>query len=311
MKRKRISSFAFVVILGTAGLLIAGPAETSPWTLSLGLNYRGFDGIELDEHLFNNPSYAGSGYVNGELLGPNTLQVESTLQTVAGPPPTASVDRISGSGGDFDLDEELGFSFGARKAWRTENQLRFSWDVTLNTAHPEFSQQLNGMVVSDLYTGNALDVTGTVLSDPGGLTVTAGGGTAITRGQLDYDAELDLYTLGLGVAAERRVSALDLYATAGGTANLADFEMDITERTYWTAGPNTGDLVYPAQRYSDETTRLLFGAYVGLGASMGITDNIGVQLEWRYDYVFRDLDASAADMDLDGMSGVARLVYSF
>ncbi len=297
------------------------------WDLSLGVNYRTFDGVEFKSRQITNGGFLdgsvtwiddnGDGLQNdGDLwlykVASSLQQVDvATLQEV-----TYTQAAISQQ--NADIDDGIGVVFKASYTLRHEEKYRFNLDLSLTTARSSSKFALNTSVNTVGYdigenwndpnapTGggplpNQLDkITGGNVEMG---TVQDGNGVVYSSAGLDFD----LYTLGLGISGMYDVDDFSLFIGAGPTISLIDYEMYDEVTGYWKDGSGT---FYSSQE-SEHSTKWRGGLYAEFGLLYAINETWGIGVAGRYDYIPVKVETEVAEIDLTGFSGQAFINYQF
>lgn len=289
------------------GTLLSVVAGESPWRASIGVTYRHFGDVEVDSvGLRNHDRMMTPG-------GPFGIQGYSTLPGLAdGSGVTADQVRFHG------YDDSVGWEFAptvgiARELWRdgglslslTASFSFFSIGVDMGTAGRSNSRRFSASHYNYLVVG------GTVLAPPINDVPLAGfsPGTSATFRLSNFD--LDLYVVDVGLRGRLQRDRFYLTAAAGPVFYLADAESRIVEGGSWNAIPGTGDTGGYTKKADDSDLDTEFGIFGSIGAGVDLTERLAVEFELRWDEAFGKVGTSQAVVDLDGVSGILKLVIGF
>jgi len=299
---------AFIVVA-----LACGVASADGWEISVGANYRSVGKLELDRIKFVNPTYGGD-YVNGS-VATNSIVVDQWIKQTPGlSSSTARLNSLSGRVGECLLDNEPGAILELSKALSQQDYGVWSLDLSMSWTKSDLSENSNfsgtpAYRESDGLLGFLGNGTpnGATAVGPNDVPVAVVDGVDVT-GNLDYDMDIAVYTFGLGVGLSHEVGICALKLSAGPTATLVDYSIDVTQSATWN---DDGTAVYASQKSSDDDLVLDAGAYVGLTLGVGVTEAIGVAVGVRYDHSFTHVGTDFGDIELQGLSGELKLTYSF
>jgi opacity protein-like surface antigen len=271
--------------------------SSTGWKFSLGLTHRALGDLSLNSAAFVNSTFGGD-YVNGsfEPAG-GLLLVDNALQLNL--PSAVSLDRISFSGADEDMDTGLGLILEMEKPFRDNGCYALSWQYSLMVVGADQDVSQGATVASD-----AFDISAAVGAFPfyAGVPVpTVDGGTATSTGMVNVNADLTLFTFAAGVKSNWVKDAFAVSVSGGPTMSIASYDVD---RSLTTTG--TGANV---SKDSDVGLELKLGLYVGLGLSYRLSETVALGFEYRYDYAFSDLDMGIAEQELSGSSASLKLSF--
>lgn len=306
------------------------------WRFSIGVNYRTFDDIEYKAHAFRNvaqPTF--TRFVNGSIVtsgagdtitvldgaaqAPQNLPGGNALLVVQ-PSSTIALDEINFPHSEENTDEAWGIVLGASRTLEEGTGIRWDLDWTFVSATSSgddpFSLQgtrfnvtaFNSIGVPD---GNPLTPDTQVFASSTVIPPTGIPGSNLSTATVDYEYDLEAYTLAVGVSSNWKSDNLTLSLGVGPSLTIGDLDVERVQR--YVDGPGAtvpGTLRFTATR-TDGDDDFLFGVYGGLGASYQISESIALSLQYRYDAVFSDLTTRIADIDLDGSSGQLKLVFSY
>jgi len=204
----------------------------------------------------------------------------------------------------------LGVTFEARCLQEAESGLSIGFALSMGGFEDTFSDTQAGAVLTDSYTIAAY-VGGRHMVPPA-ATATDLPGAGTTVGSLEYELDLEALCLGAGVVAMYQWEGLGVVLALGPTLTYAQVDVEATETVNWsdTVLNTPGARIYRSTR-DDDKKDLILGAYGSIGVEYRINENWKAGLEYRYDAAFNDVDTSLADVDLSGVSGTVKLIYSF
>ncbi|MBT7053946.1 MAG: outer membrane beta-barrel protein [Lentisphaerae bacterium] len=315
-----------IAVLAVAGVAMAQDAETNGWRLSLGASYRTFGDVDFLALTLAQPS---GNYVNGSYADGGNYDIQHGSQLQPGGwafdgglglwTRNATFDQTSFGGGSEGADDSTGFVLELEKEFKqTESDLTLSMLCGLGFFQSEAGMSANGlatttltgMLTSPVDPGAAVPVTPYTVAGSAGFPLSGPvdlGAAATTAATLNFDADLDLYVLSLGVRGAYQVGDFGFVLGAGPTINLADFETEARQTVTNTAGGSAGY----TRTDSDSTSDVVFGAFIGVGAEYRYAERWALGIEYRYDTLFSDVETDQAEIELDGHSLQAKLSWSF
>jgi hypothetical protein len=213
-----------------------------------------------------------------------------------------------------DLDEGFGFVVGARK--ELGNNEKFGWglECVLSSAYSDLGTDAN-VDVNHINIGARFPGVDGPIEDAydnppfeGLVNVIAGRDGAMMAAQVDYNLDLSAYTFGVGLNSKLNVSKMfDLVFSIGPTLTYVKSDMSRTEKATYNAGANT---LYRKTENADRSD-VHFGAYGSAGLSFQFSQALAVEAGARYDWVADEYDAGLAEVELDGVSGEVKMIFSF
>jgi hypothetical protein len=120
--------------------------------------------------------------------------------------------------------------------------------------------------------------------------------------------------MSFGASASYRSEPFALSLGVGPTVSVVDAETELNQRATWNApgDPLDGQAIAGfAKEDSDSSTTVHAGVYLSLSAAYYFTEQLGLELRYRYDKVFNEVETDHAEFDLDGQSGEVRIVFRF
>lgn len=302
--------------LVSIGFFLMQGARAEGWRLSLGGSYRTFDEAEFDSFDFVNPhAETGSGFVTGDLRGNDTRLsvVDDALQVDIGDD-DADLHKVEFEGdSDSSMDSAVGLILSARRALAMENGVGV--ELSLATAFMNSDARFAVAGTTENYAGLA-PAWGAPKADGSNFGIevrdwalAAGGQQRVgVNGEVAYDFDVDVFTLGAGVSKEIMIlDAICLNMAAGPTVTIANYDISREQTVRFTDPAET--VVYSDTEDDDGIDGLL-GVYFGVGLGCNVTERLGVQLGARYDYM-TELETDFADIGLSGLSGELKLVFFY
>lgn len=322
--------YLFICLLSALPLIaeeVSTPQPTTQatdWTFKVGLNFRSFGDLSIQPMTLNS-----GGFLNGSVTdfggGQFLYTVEAPLAQISGVNldlvTFSTADQMSGSD---DIDSGTGFAINGLKIVETKDNFSWGYSVSFTTAFSDTSSRFNGALSDTQYNlganWNTLpDSNGDVpiLPPPGapvdGKTeAVSGNNTPITTGGSDstlkvhYDLDLSLYTLGTGLTAHWQNEKLAIFAAAGPTLSIVDFDIENSVTAQFADGSN-----FFNQSESDDGTKLRLGTYFELGLELEINETWGAGFSTRYDWVPVEVNSDLAEMELSGLSAQIFVAYQF
>ena len=302
--RMKLAGLVAGVCVGVSAL------HAQDWEYSVGAWYRSFSDIDFAREQLANlqDDHAGNGFVTG-----NDEFATGVLTVVNGPKQGANTERatlhrVIFEGDSDELGSGLGLIVGASKALRGEESgLRL--DVSLGYARSESDAGFGVLGTPSTFAVNEF-TWGGPFADPDAVVVLAPAGDAGHPNVLalvDYDFDMDLCTLGIGVSYVRRSDKVSLKLGMGPALSVADYKASRRETVRF---EDDGADVYSAS-YRDSGRSLRLGGYAGVALGVRLSEKVGLELGCRYDYVPDDLNTDFGEVQLSGASGELKLVFSF
>ena len=313
---KKIITFAV-----TATILATTYAEN--WELSMGANYRTFNGIELKNRTVNK-----GGFLDGSVTGIDTnadqiddlwlYQVSSPLQQID----VANLNEVTYTQAtlgrnNVDMDDGIGLVLKGRYALTHNDQFNIKLDLSLTTATTSSRLNVNGIIntvgfnIGEVWnnspfpgggpTPDQLEKLSLGHADMGILV--DGNGQVLSR--IGFD--LNLYTFGLGISGQYDLGDFSLFAGIGPTVSIVDYEVKENINGYWKDGSGT----FYQESNSEKQTKLRGGFYAELGLSYAINEKWGMGIAGRYDYIPVKVTTDIGDIDLTGFGVQLFISYSF
>ena len=131
--------------------------------------------------------------------------------------------------------------------------------------------------------------------------------------RVDESFDLDLFTIGTGVAIEYDQGPIFVQASAGVTLNIADWEATHRE-TLFVSRDGGKPEEFRSWTARESETDLLVGAYVQGKLGVQLTDRLSVAGFARYDWsqsLSGSVGPSSFDVDLDGLSAGVMVGFTF
>lgn len=304
------------------------------WDFTIGINYRSFEDVDIKSLKFNNP--ANPNYINGSatdtdgdgiidtlVYGDGGLQTSPQLFSSppvaaplfpndgSAPASVATFDNIGFGSDSTEYDEGYGIVLGASKGLQDNVDYKWNLDLSLTTVTSQMDYNATpGLAVTSdqfLIPGGSVNIV-PVGGNPTTLVnanqiLTGASGLGSNTGTLNYDFDLNLYTFGTGVSGNLKKGRFGFSLGVGPTLSLADFDVEVVE-----VATGTGSYT---RKQTDDETDLVFGIYLNVGISIDISDSIAIQVQYRFDEVFDEVDTSLAEVDIDGSSGQLNLIFGF
>ncbi|MBT3377920.1 MAG: hypothetical protein HN742_16845 [Lentisphaerae bacterium] len=312
------------ICLAVTAMVLATTASAEEWKLKLGANYRIFGEAELTGFAFSNPDlFTGNGFVSGNLPGLLAVNVVNQgLQVEAGAVSPdgdfAELHRVDfASGADDHMDASRGFVLAASGMF---NEV---WDVELSLAVNKLDSGASATATgtTERYDTSNDDswaaaggtaaqwIDSTFAGWAGPLAPPVGGYQVDATGAVAYDFEVDVYTFGLGLSRDLQLGeCVDVSLSAGPTITLGDFSVSRTESAAFTDVANTP--IY-SNTLHDDGLEVVLGAYASVSVGLVFDEQLTLEAGARYDYGVSQLQTDLADLDLSGLSGELKLVFSY
>jgi len=313
---ERYQNVKRILLTLTIAGLVCGAARAQEWKLGLGVTYRQFDDVEfisLPARDFGDLSFI---FRDGALLD----YTPANLAAVIGDLPSQTgainvVEDVIVTNGYFGMDESVDTSesfapvLTAEYLFMTEERLTLSAVANFMYFNVDVDA-MSAMGLSNTATFNQyFVVSGDVAPLPNGVGSPYSGLT--TTGSVSNEFSMDLYELDLGLKVAYSFDfSVDIFAAIGPTLNIVDVDAAVSEVATYSAQGNAGGAFY-TQNASDGVTDVLFGVYGAVGGQVWFSENLGFALEARYDEVFDEVDTDFAELDLSGLSGVAKFIFRF
>lgn len=308
-----IRAYTKLIVALAGSLALAGTVALADdnWQLSLGISYRQVGDLDLSSVAFSNSGYNGSAFVTGFLvselggvfsnLTDPAIQLDSAdpLNPVGGD--TLALHKITFAGGSEDMDDAPGLELNARRSIFATGET--PWNLNLSMvwfgADLSTSMEVSGVT----YTGTLIlpIIVGPMNPDP---TTTLPG----VIGILDFDFDLDAWTFGAGIGPEFALSNGSISLEIGPSITIVDYNASCEQSAFWDNG--AGQIAGVDSKESDDGVDFLFGLYIAASYAYDFTEQAGVELGARYDFI-EDLDTDVATMEMSGFSLTGRLFYRF
>lgn len=328
----KIHAMLLCAMLLTASLYAAdNTTNFHGWEVTAGLNYRGFDEVELQRFDFTPGKY---NFISGSIqkLPFNNYKytVKNPSQQVHfdGQPTKNNLTLIQYHSAVMqdtheDLNGAPGVSLRATKEINDFQTFTLKLAFSLNTAFESndistVPQQL-GLTQFDLQSNSWPTTTPPTRPDPDTTSITVKTSNPYVLSQIQqplaqpsalvqYDYDLDMYTAGAGLAAERSTGPLRFTLGGGPAISLISYRINRTASAAWRSSGNT---FFARRDDTDEGLDVYAGMYARIGLDWQATQNMTVGLSGRYDWIPENVDTDYADFELSGFSGTVSVGWSF
>lgn len=318
----------FTAIILTSAFLFAQDNQVvkqqeSTWKLSVGANYRSFGEVNIKQRPVNGGQFfngsvtdIGGGNYLYTVTDPTTqVFVDATLND------TVTFSTATATAGEFDIDGGLaGITLKGSKILKKNNGFTWSLDLSLTTAYSQ-SSNTTTPTISD--TGfdlgaqdwnDSFDNSGFQHPGPYPPSAPIDGKTegvaaeytpfypanSISSMVVNYDLNLGVYTIGMGLNGAYKIGAVNLFIAGGPTLSVVDYDIDYSAQS--------GSF---SEQISCESTTLRGGLYGEFGLEVSLGEKWGVGISSRYDWIPVELNTDLADFELSGLSGNIFISYNF
>jgi hypothetical protein len=305
---------AVICLVGVVGVL-SGIASAQELKLGLGVSYRELDDVEFNGLAVRNFRNLAFLVRDGEILNYTPENLNEIIENLPGQ--TGAINTIEdvdvssgrvGGEGEFDSSEGWAPVLTAEYVFMTRENITLGAVANIQYFGVETSATMNLGLDSEGALSQYFVVGGDV------APIASGEGTEFddidVAGTVDNEFEMDLYVLDLGLKLAYCTNwSIDVFLAAGGSINIADANSEVSEFAVYSAGSAGGEFYRQSQE--DGSTEVLLGVYGALGAQWWFSETIGVVLEGRYDEVFNEVETDYAEVDLDGFSGLGKILIRF
>lgn len=323
---KQIKNFLICSIftLPCLNLCAQNKFKDKKWEFSLGASYRSFDDIELEAFDFTSGQ---DNYINGAVtdmgagnftynVADSVHQVDNiTLDTIEYQ--TANLNQIETNTHDstgiylqmkknlkstknFSIDYEISLiTFFSRDSISTKAQTsNFQFNITPNEWPNANAPLLGGGPDPNISSQNYNSYVKAQIQNPmSDITAT-----------VNYEYDLNLYTLSTGIAIERNMKYADIYIGLGPSLTIVNSSVDRQATASWN---NTGDRFFLRDDDTDSQNSIKAGAYSQIGIKFAISENTAVEFQSRYDWIPSEVSTDYADFQLSGFSSSLLFSFSF
>jgi len=317
MRAKTLRLACTVAVLAAMPLLTV--AQESGWRMGVGASYRDFGDVDFES--FTSPNYDNTdpaagplglqGYTIGGLVAAGVVIPDFPTEV------PFNADHASFVGGDG--------SVGSSDSWApviTFEQVPNAEDgiaVTL-VSNLQFYQvdvdTDNDPAALDIHNyqhkATRIGTVPTIAPNPSsGENAGPSTGTNVT---VESDFEMDLFVIDVGLKASMDVcSGFSIYGAVGPTLNIADIETaQSLEATFFGPANLPGNPGNMRAEEDDDELDFAIGGYISLGGVIQIDERWAIGAEARYDALFgSDPGTSQAEIELDGLSGQLKVLFSF
>ena len=307
-------------------------SSAQDWVHSVGVNYRTFGDVDFKRFAFAS-SFPDSPYVNGAIVGKASFSevtvVNGFEQQIPGatdlyisdgvPNPVLTggtnltsqigLDSIEFTGGNEELDKELGYMFQASRLLDDVSDIEWNLDITLGFVSTDASTSLSARSDSNSFEIDdpiPLD-NQTIIADLQLLVqdpdTSPGQGLAV--GNAAFDVDLDMLTIGVGIGGVMRNDTFGFTFGFGPTFSIADAQLKISQQV------NQGGASVSTIVQRDDGDDFIFGLYASLGLQVDVSDTIGLGVGYRYDFAFSDLDTRLTEIEVDGSSLELKVLFTY
>ena len=308
-------------LVGTVAVVCFGVStvRAGDWEYSVGAWYRTFSDVDFARiQLVNTQDgHAGNGFVTG-----NNEFAPGVLTVVNGAKQGVNTNRATLHSVVSDSDsDELGSGLGVIVGATTplgDGESGWCLDLSLGAVRSTSDASFGVLATPSTFAVQADDPStplvdentwGAPFGDPNAVVVLGPAGDAghpDVLALLDFDFDMELCTLGVGVSYLRRSDKASIRLGLGPALSLVDFDASRREDVSF----DDGTPVYSAM-YKDDGTSVRLGGYLGVALGVQLSERVGLALGCRYDYVADDLNTDFGEVQLSGASGTLKLVFSF
>lgn len=320
MKKPILASIGIIICM--AVLNEDANAENTPWHISVGANYRAFEGFELNAFDF---APGADNFINGAVTDVGAGNYGYTVENSVNQIDNVALNRVEYQNARLDgSNENLQDAPGAvlrfsRPLLRRSGAV-FALELSLATAF------VNDDLTAYASTTNIqFDISPNIWPSQGG----AGGGPApnvtsqtysvynrsqITSPISDVDARvnyrfnMDLYTLGVGLKARKNIGPVAFALGGGPTVSIIPYD---AERRSIAAWSGDGTTFFTRRDDADRDVAAHGGIYARAGLQWSATERVAIGAAVRYDWIPQNMNTDFASFDLSGLSALFTGTFKF
>ncbi len=290
------------------GAVTTAMAGDGDWDMSVGATFRKFKSTEFKSFATEEQ------YFNGTYDGANATVKDTAKQVSPAEAPLAgnhivSLHSVSFGSSTDDLENSTGLVLQWTRDIQTSTMNKvggLDWKFDLSLVWVGVDQGKAGLSE----TGGDTFLTNKTPGDFAGETpqpVVEGDYPLadVVASSARFDLDIDAFTFGAGIASRFEMGPLDLKIGMGPSLTLVNYNVSYEG---YAGFINDQDVVVDE---SDDDIVARWGLYGTLGLIYDFSENWGMEVGLRYDYIPDNVNTNVVNMDLSGMSTEVKLVYSF